>query len=294
MACNRHRRDVMINYQIERLDFSNPVDMRNLVDLQNIVYKGKIVFDEKSFKSWYIDNPNGSVISYNAMYGSVMVAHYAIVPVKMEIDGRVASGLLSMSTVTHPEHRGRGLFKQLAKMSYDYAAQNDYEFVIGVANANSYPGFLKYLDFKDIGMLDVLIGSDKRIKESSPKVFRTHWDEETIQWRLGMGDYFKDGSAIYGTYPMWKFKKTPFLHTFMGRIPNELIQDLDIPRASCWNPINLYVGIGSNARELGYRDMPKFIKRSPFHLIFLDLTKGKLPQMTKDNVLFQLLDFDVA
>ena len=51
-------------------------------------------------------------------------------------------------------------------MSYDYAAQNGFEFVVGVANANSYPGFIKYFDFQDIGMLEVLIGSRKGIETS--------------------------------------------------------------------------------------------------------------------------------
>lgn len=285
---------MMTDYQIERLDFSNPVDMQKLVDLQNEVYEGKIVFDESSFKSWYLDNPNGRVISYNALYGDIMVAHYAVVPVKMKIESRVVSGLLSMATVTHPNHRGKGLFKQLAKMSYDYAAQNGYEFVIGVANANSYPGFIKYFDFQDVGMLDVLIGCDIRIKESSPKTFRMYWNQETIRWRMGMGCYSKGDSAIYGTYPLWKFKKAPFIHTFMGRFPSELIRDLDAPKTSRFRPLNLYIGMGSNVRELGYREVPKFIKRSPFHLIFLDLTNGNLPKMTKDNVFFQLMDFDVA
>jgi hypothetical protein len=39
--------------------------------------------------------------------------------------------------------------------------------------------------------------------------------------------------------------------------------------------------------------MPKFIKHSPFNLIYQDLTGGQLPGMTPDNVFYQLLDYDV-
>ena len=284
-----------LEYQFERLDFSNPKDMQKLVDLQNAVYAGKHVFTSSSFQYWYLDNPNGRVVSYNALFGDIIAAHYAVVPVKMEIEGRVAKGLLSMATVTHPEHRGKGLFKKLAKMSYDYAALNGYEFVVGVANANSYPGFIKYFDFQDIGMLEVLIGCRKGIKSSSEKVFKMHWDKESIQWRLGGSRYTKDAASVYGTHPVWRFKKVPFLHTFMGNVSAELLDALSIPNASSvCRPFNLYVGMGSNARELGYQEVPKFIKHSPFHLIFLDLTGGRLPKMTKDNVFFQLMDFDVA
>lgn len=282
-------------YRIERLDFSNPVDMQRLVDLQNAVYEGKHSFSDTTFKHWYLDNPNGRVVSFNALYGDLIAAHYAIVPVKMEIDGRVAMGLLSMATVTHPEHRGKGLFKKLAKLSYDYAAEIGYEFVIGVANANSYPGFIKYFDFQDIGMLDVLMGCKGNLHENSPKVFKMSWDKDSIKWRLGSNKYAKDKNAVYGTQPVWKFKKAPFLKTYMGLLPELLLEELDLkPANQLLRPLNLYVGLGSNARECGYRYVPKFIKRSPFHLIFLDLTGGKLPHMTRDNVFFQLMDFDVA
>ena len=76
---------------------------------------------------------------------------------EMNIGGRIARGLLSMATVTHPAHRGKGLFKTLARQSYETAREEHYEFVIGVANANSYPGFIKYFDFTDVCQLDVLL-----------------------------------------------------------------------------------------------------------------------------------------
>jgi GNAT superfamily N-acetyltransferase len=284
-----------LEYQFERLDFSQTEDMQKLLDLQNAVYAGKHIFTSSSFQHWYLDNPNGRVVSFNALYGNIIASHYALVPVKMEIEGRVVLGLLSMATVTHPDHRGRGLFKKLAKMSYDYAAQNGFEFVVGVANANSYPGFIKYFDFQDIAMLEVLFGCRKGIKESSDKNFRVYWDKESIRWRLGDRKYYKDDSSAYGTYPIWKFKKSPFVYTYMGSVSPELLDALNNPKAcSVCRPFKLYVGLGSNARELGYKEVPKFIKHSPFHLIFMDLTGGKLPKMTKDNVFFQLMDFDVA
>lgn len=282
-------------YNIERLDFSNPADMQKLVDLQNAVYKGKHVFCSASFKHWYLDNPNGHVISFNALYDDIIAAHYALIPVKMDIEGRIVNGLLSMATVTHPEHRGKGLFKKLAHMSFAYAAQNGYEFVIGVANANSYPGFIKYFDFQDVGMLDVLVGCSNNIAPSSDKSFKMYWDRASVQWRLKREIYSKTKNAVFGTYPVWKFKKTPFLNTFMGRLDESLLAQIEMPKANkVLRPFNLYVGMGSNARKLGYCAVPSFIKRSPFHLIFLDLTNGTLPKMTKDNVFFQLMDYDVA
>ena len=283
------------DYQIQRLDFSNTDDMNKLVLLQNIVYVGKHKFESQTFQHWYLDNPNGHVVSFNALYEDTIVAHYALIPVKMEIEGHVISGLLSMATVTHPAHRGKGLFVKLAKLTYDYAKQDGFKFVIGVANANSFPGFIKHLSFQHIGQLDVMIGCSKNIIENGVKIFKMHWDKDSIQWRFNDNRYSKGSSSVFGTKAFWKFKKAPLVNTYMGYVQKKLLDELSIPNVkSIWRPFNLYVGIGSNAREIGYHDIPKFIKRSPFHLIFLDLTEGKLPQMTKDNVFFQLMDFDVA
>ena len=282
-------------YRIERLDFSNSDDMKKLVDLQNAVYVGKHVFTNKTFKYWYLDNPNGKVVSFNALYDDIIAAHYALIPLKMKTNGRIALGLLSMATVTHPDHRGKGLFKTLAKATYEYAAQKGYEFVIGVANANSYPGFIKYFDFQDVGQLEVLIGFSNRIAPNGDKVFNIHWDETSLGWRAIRDGYSKDSTTLYGTKGVWKFKKAPFIKTFLGKQDRTLIEGLPIDSVnSLLRPLNLYVGLGSNAKEVGYFKLPKFVKHSPFHLIFMDLTGGKLPKMTKDNVFFQLMDFDVA
>ena len=283
-------------YEIRRLDFSDPADIERLVSLQNEVYRGSHIFTEETFQFWYQDNPNGRVVSFNAFWGEEMVAHYALIPMKMSISGRVASGLLSMATVTHPQHRGKGLFKMLAKQSYGFAADQGYEFVVGVANANSYPGFIKYFDFQDVGQLEVMLGFSRKVQPESEKMFKVFWDAESLAWRLGRkGRYCKKDAVAYGTKSVWKFKKAPLIHTFMGCLDPEMMNRLSLPEANMVvRPLNLYVGMGSNARELGYRPVPKFIKHSPFHLIFLDLTAGRLPRMTKDNVFFQLIDFDVA
>ena len=281
-------------YKICRMDFSNPEDMKKLVDLQNDVYLGKHVYNENSFRYWYLDNPNGKVVSFNALYENIIAAHYALIPVKMSFAGEIKNGLLSMATVTHPEHRGKGLFKTLAKVSYEYAASVGFEFVIGVANANSFPGFIKYFDFKEISKLEVLIGTCNNIRPDGDRRYRMFWDEAGYKWRTSRKGYTKDTKAVYGTKSFWKFKNAPLIKTFLGVVEGDKLDKICIPKRSVLRPYNLYVGLGSNARKIGYKDVPSFIKHSPFHLIFMDLTGGRLPEITKDNIFFQLMDFDVA
>lgn len=289
-------KDIIGGYSIERLDFSDCSDMQRLIKLQNAVYKGIRTFTEEPFKNWYLNNPNGKVISYNALFNEEIAAHYAIIPIKMEIEGRVAAGALSMATVTHPNHQGKGLFKRLAKMTYETAKNEGCEYVIGVANANSFPGFIKHLGFYEVGQLDVLFGYKDGIKPSSKKLFYYHYWKDYVLWRLNDSNkYCLRNDGVYGYYPLWKLSKCPFLYTYMGTLPTEMSSQLNLSNSNkLFRPLNLYVGLGSNAKELGYHKVPSFIKHSPFHLIFLDLTQGGLPKMTKDNVFFQLMDFDVV
>lgn len=283
--------DICIQYS----DFSCNNDLVKLVHLQNEVYPSRRITSINGFRNWYVNNPNGRVISFNAWDKDKMVAHYACIPKKMIINGAIVLGLHSMATVTHPNYRGRGLFKLLASKTYSYAIEQGYKFVIGVANANSYPGFIKHFKFQDVGKLDVMLGINNNIQPEGNKIFSVFWDNELLLWRTSHRDYVKDCHRIYGTIGFWKFKRIFGIKTFLGTFKKGVTKSINIPEYNGFSsPINLYVGMGSNAKKIGYFSLPNFIKRSPFHLIFLDLTDGELPKITKDNIFFQLIDFDVA
>ena len=79
-----------MDYEIKRLDFSEEQDMDRLIRLQNAVYEGRHVFTRKTFQFWYLDNPCGRVLSYNAVRDGELAAHYALIPMEMNIGGRIA------------------------------------------------------------------------------------------------------------------------------------------------------------------------------------------------------------
>lgn len=276
-------------YEIKQLLFDDgDVSLQKVVDLQNVVYEGKHSFSVNRFRQWYLNNPMGKVISFNAFYGDELVAHYACIPYKMEIDGRVVTGLFDMATVTHPDHRGKGLFKKLAKTTYDFAKEQGYEFVLGVANANSFPGYMKYFPFTYVGQLDVKMGFGTKVICNGEKTYKVHWDKDTFNWRLNAckANYSRKGNALLGQY-------NSFVYTFMGVYSDSLLEKSDAQDKHWGNKLKLYVGLGAKFNS-AFFTVPKFIKRSPFNLIFFDLTDGKLPTITKDNIFFQLFDFDVA
>lgn len=278
-----------MDYEIKLVNFDSEESLQPIIDLQNIVYTGHS-FSSEGFKFWYIDNPMGKVISFNAFYGDALVAHYACVPVKMRIEDRVVNGLLDMATVTHPDHRGKGLFKTLAKTTYEYAAKHGFEYVVGVANANSFPGYMKYFNFTFVAQLDVKWGWGTNIYKTSKKTFSGYWDEESLNWRLGRKKY-----SLYKNIAVGRYGNHIGIKTFMGGFDDDLFRKLKVNKScNLLRPVNLYIGLGADLSKGHYFNVPKFIKHSPFNLIFLDLTDGKLPKVNKDNMFFQLIDFDVA
>lgn len=273
---------------IRQCMFDSEDEWNQYISLQNEVYKDRHkTFRKDSFIHYFLNNPSGKVISFGAFVNDTMVANYSCIPKKMLIDGRVVNGLLSMATVTHPDYRGRGLFKTLAKMTYDKAKEDGYEFVIGVANANSFHGFMKYFPFKFVDRLEVKVGYGSNIRRKEGVIFSGYYDNEIMKWRASWRSFYRTNhSCIEG-------KHGKFVRTHMGSFEKEALSHLSLPKSKCSLLPKLYVGIGAKTKGMFF-NVPKFIKRSPFNLIFMDLTNGSLPKVTKENIQFQLWDFDVA
>lgn len=239
----------------------------------------------KAYLKWqYIDNPIGEIVGFNAFYGDCLAAHYVTMPITMVLFGREVKGLISLNTATHPDHRGKGLFTILAKTTYDYAKENGFEFVTGVANANSTHGFLNKLGFYLISPLDVRLGFGNKIQNTEKTLCYRNWDYESLNWRL------KNPTNKY-----WKIKDSLF--SSIGPVGVKALigffNNTSIKHKFSIRPLNLFVGLGADYSKGIYFKLPSFIKHSPFNLVFKDLT-GKIPQIKKEDISFQLLDFDVV
>ena len=275
----------MEDYRIEqvKVDAAALNETLQLMQLAFVGHAEKFSFD---YMKWqYAENPVGTIVGFNAYTGDVLAAHYVTMPIYMNIDGKKTLGVLSLNTATHPDHRGKRLFTILAERTYQYAAGNGYKFVIGVANANSTHGFIKHLGFKLIGPLTFKVGVGTNLYPQKESTFTRYWDKEIMDWRLKNPSmkYYKNGDMIVSPIKPG-FKKLVF-YDQEGLVT--------LPKLH-GRPFNLYIGFGADLSKGVYCGVPKFIEHSPFNLIFRDLTDGSLPEVTKDNILFELIDFDVA
>lgn len=137
----------------------------------------------KEYLQWqYIDNPHGKVIGIDAFLGDELAAHYSLIPRTYYKDNQEYKAALSVNTATSPNHQGKGLFKTLAKATYEKATQDGVQFVVGVANANSIGGFIRSLEFEDLGSVSLYLQYKAEILPQGGLTVKR--DENWLQWRL--------------------------------------------------------------------------------------------------------------
>jgi len=250
-----------------------------------------------AYLEWqYVQNPVGQCVGFNAYAREQLAAHYVTLPVTAKLFGVEKRGLLSLNTATHPQHQGKRLFTTLAEKTYEYGKSEGYDFVFGVANANSTPGFIRKLGFQLVAPLSAKLGFGLVKKKQTPPdiCFECVWDATRLSWRL------QNPSLAYSCRqanqsaqvlaPTGKFGIQAILGEFMiKQYPAQLFAE---HRAIPY-PIKLWIGLDAWVdwtRSL-YMDIPERFKPSPLNLIFKDLT-GKQRELLPDQVIFQAIDFD--
>jgi len=251
------------------------------------------VFDKSpkyttKFLKWqYVLNPNGHVVGFDAYADGVLAAHYVTIPVVYIINGVETKGLLSLNTATHPQHQGKGLFTQLANRTYELGKTLGYKFVIGVANQNSTHGFLKKLGFYLISPLDVKIGlGNISVNNTSDYKLKAFWNAKSIDWRMECpgAHYFLNGSVVYSE------TDKPMIFSKITDLPKNISANQLKKKAML--PVKLWIGISKEVKQKGFfLNLPDKLKPSPLNLIFKDLS-GTLPVLKKEDIYFELIDFD--
>lgn len=274
-----------MDYTFKEITISN----EDIVDYSTFL---SLVFhEEKKFTSKYLmwlygENTYGTVVGTNAFDGEKLIGHYATIPVKYSINGIETKGLLSLNTAVHPDYQGKGLFTKLANITYENAEILGYEFVIGVANQNSTPGFIKKLGFQLVCSLDVKIGLGKSKNRLIDKTFYPIRNDKFLRWRLSNPSkiYFRKESSVFsGT---GKFG-------ILAQLTSSLIISDEVSKLKKTTPFfKLIIGKGLDKSIKGlFFELPSFLKPSPLNLIFKNLT-GETLKVKDDEIFFELIDFD--
>jgi GNAT superfamily N-acetyltransferase len=240
----------------------------------------------------YRDNPAGQVVGADAWDGERLAAHYVTCPLEAKIEGRVVKGLLSLNTATHPDYQGRGLFTTLAERAFAQGAAGGYAFVIGVANANSTPGFLKKLSFQYLDRLHagVLVSTPRRFARIEVQ-YQGAWRDDLLAWRLAnpAGDYV--ATRRDGLIGVWAKTHLSFIRCG-AFLPDEgqVLPPGGVPPLAA----TLFLGLEPRMTlgRQGFLPVPERLRPSPLNLIWRALTKDAPKALRPEAVAINFLDFD--
>jgi GNAT superfamily N-acetyltransferase len=256
------------------------------------VFNNPKLFTNEYIKWQYADNPDGIIVGFNASLGDSLAAHYVTLPMQAIIRGQKKKGLLSLNTATHPDHQGKGLFVKLADRTYQYAADNGYDFVIGVANQNSVHGFTKKLGFQLAGQLHALLGIGNLpfSDDLSGFSYSRYWSQEALAWRLANPNV-NYGVSLGHNIVISSATAYPAISATLGVFNGS---DYSIsPQKAPFSLLNLWIGANKDITSETnlYFNIPNRLRPAPLYLIFKSL-KDNINPLNFDDVYFQALDFD--
>jgi predicted N-acetyltransferase YhbS len=111
----------------------------------------------EAFWRWrFLDDPHGDPLIELAWDGDILAGHYAVSPTTIAIEGERRPASLSMTTMTDPDYRGKGLFGQLATRLYERLTELEHAAVFGFPNTSSHRGFIRDLGWEDVHEIPML------------------------------------------------------------------------------------------------------------------------------------------
>jgi hypothetical protein len=161
-------------YVVQRLDENRFSD---LAKLHWDVYKKKRA-PSYFFKKYDTAYTGVSHIGYIAYKEQIPIAFYGVIPCFIQYEDRIILSAQSADTMTHPDHRYKNLFFDLANTCFDLCKQNGIEFIFGFPNQNSYHGLIKLgwqvtemMDYFKIHVyINPLIKALKKINKRNPDI----------------------------------------------------------------------------------------------------------------------------
>lgn len=246
----------------------------------------------------YSGNPNGRAVGFDAWDGDVLAAHYVGIPLQVRLERSDVKVLLSLNTATHPSYQGKGLFTKLAERTYEAATQLGFTSVIGVANANSTPGFTRKLGFQLVQPLAARIGMGplgiSGLRQEGARL-ATSWSAEALAWRCGNPNnpvYVRGDDSVVQVYA----RGVGNLVQAYAEVPRHRLDPSAVKAAGGrerLSPFRLYLGLEpGNSRAGGaYVDIPRRLRPSPLNFIYRPLATS-VQTLDRDDVSFSFIDFD--
>lgn len=237
------------------------------LNLKDLIPLFKNVFNKNYSEQYLINKYNTEVfgpkhIGYIAYdENNNHAAYYGVFPVLIEYKGKTILAVQSGDTMTHPDHRGKGLFIKLSLKTYELAKKHGIKFVFGFPTKNSYPGFVNKLNWtheENIKRYQLLIFTfpmseiAKRLKWLAP------FYEKYLNWFLS---FYKCEAKICKSSLIDEqsggIKRDQRYYDYKSYSKSFFLKVNDI---TIWIKVDGQMGIGDIERN-GSKDFKKIIKK---------------------------------
>jgi len=146
--------DKIDGYQVEKLCAGNMGDVEKL---HTAVYGAKPApnFFSAKYDTAFAGIRHVGFIAYTDQRAPI--AFYAVIPCFIRFRDKVVLAAQSADTMTHPDFRNKGLFVNLADLTFQHCRNAGIRLVFGFPNQNSLPGFINKLGWQLTERMDCFI-----------------------------------------------------------------------------------------------------------------------------------------
>jgi hypothetical protein len=132
-------------YTVERLSADN---LDDLEQLHEAIYALKPApgYYSRKYDTSYTGISYTGFIAYN--HHRLPVAYYGVIPCFIQSGREIILAAQSADTMTHPNHRFKGMFVELSKKTFELCRQSGIRFVFGFPNQHSYHGAVNKLGWQ--------------------------------------------------------------------------------------------------------------------------------------------------
>jgi len=141
-------------YHVDRLSEENFTDLEKL---HTVVYGSAPAaeFFPMKYDTTFTAVKYTGFIAYNNQQRPI--AFYGVIPCFIRLADKIILAAQSADTMTHPEYRNKGLFVELALLTFQLCHDAGIKLLFGFPNQNSLPGFVNKLGWQITERMDCFI-----------------------------------------------------------------------------------------------------------------------------------------
>ncbi len=111
---------------------------------------------EEVWRYKHLENPFGKSLVLVAVENDCIIGVRAFMRWQWQLGDQVFSAFRAVDTATHPEHQGKGVFKELTLNAIEIAKAQGDDFIFNTPNSQSLPGYLK-MGWEEVDKLKIWI-----------------------------------------------------------------------------------------------------------------------------------------